>query len=281
MATFTFTLHWHIHRCRSEGQVRWHGSRSNDSAQMCNFSDIRSTVVHRIRVVLHRQQQQLELPEARSWAAPWKGRRYSISEQAVQSRKLFTWRANPCLPFVTAVMTDGCVHLLYNSSWKGNRYGTARQAVRPVHYSTNHTWRVTVPQLSYTGRRVGPALHDNARSLVLYRPPIKVQLTAPLRSPLAVWYGIIILPRSQAPSRYIIYLPELKRKFENLSVRRQSTIESKKTLQWKRLSCECPFLKFISHYAGCVCFHPVNSKLTPAVRTPFKAKCWDPGDAAG
>ncbi len=46
-------------------------------------------------------------------------------------------------------MTDGCVHLLYNSSWKlhhlaavqlclGNRYGTAG---RPVHHIQNHSCR--------------------------------------------------------------------------------------------------------------------------------------------
>jgi hypothetical protein len=29
-----------------------------------------------------------------------------------------TWRAGSCLPFVTAVITDSCVHLLYKSSWK-------------------------------------------------------------------------------------------------------------------------------------------------------------------
>ncbi len=53
-------------------------------------------------------------------------------------------------------VTDGCVHLLYNSSWKchplaagqlqsGQTIRYARQAVRPVHYSTNHTRRVTLP----------------------------------------------------------------------------------------------------------------------------------------
>jgi hypothetical protein len=34
-----------------------------------------------------------------------------------------------------------------DSSCQGNRNGTARQAVQPVHHSTNHTCRGTVPQL--------------------------------------------------------------------------------------------------------------------------------------
>ncbi len=48
---------------------------------------------------------------------------------------------------------------------QGRRYSPARQAVRTVHYSTNHSCRATLLQISKAGRRVGPALHDNASSL--------------------------------------------------------------------------------------------------------------------
>jgi hypothetical protein len=89
-------------------------------------------------------------------------------------RQLLKWKAGHCRPFVIAVMTDGCVHLehnKFNSSWKllatGQLLpGRGRQySVRHIHHSTSHTCRVTVPQLSKAGRRVGPALHDNASSL--------------------------------------------------------------------------------------------------------------------
>jgi hypothetical protein len=67
----------------------------------------------------------------------------------ISTRELLTWRAG--LPFVTAVMTDdflsrNAISSQLGSSCHGNRYGTARQAVRTLHYSPNHTCRVTVPQ---------------------------------------------------------------------------------------------------------------------------------------
>jgi hypothetical protein len=65
--------------------------------------------------------------------------------------------------------------------------------------------------------------------------------------------------------------PELERKFEK-SVNLTSE-DNRRTRKNEKGSHGNVLLKLISHYAGCVCFHPVNSKLTPAVRTPFKAKC--------
>jgi hypothetical protein len=48
------------------------------------------------------------------------------------------------------------------------RSGKAGWAVRTVHlHSSNHTWRTTLLQLSPAQRRVGPAIHDNASSLVM------------------------------------------------------------------------------------------------------------------
>ncbi len=40
---------------------------------------------------------------------------YDLHDSAmeVETTELSTWRAGPCLPFVTAVMTDGCYHVQY------------------------------------------------------------------------------------------------------------------------------------------------------------------------
>jgi hypothetical protein len=70
---------------------------------------------------------------------------------------------------VILVKAVGCVHLLYNISWKSHQLAAGQllhgQAVRPVHHITNHTCRVTLLQLSQTGRRAGSSLRDNASSL--------------------------------------------------------------------------------------------------------------------
>jgi hypothetical protein len=80
-------------------------------------------------------------------------------------------RAGPCLPFVTAVMTGSCVHLFYNSSWKPHQLA-ARQllsgqrvqgTVRPLQCKLHLPGHC--PPAKLAGRRVGPALHDNANYL--------------------------------------------------------------------------------------------------------------------
>jgi hypothetical protein len=98
--------------------------------------------------------------------------------EEVGCRELVNMDIRPCLPFVTAVMTEDCVHLLYittagnaissqlGSCYQGRRYGTAGQAVRPIYHSTNHSCRAILPQRRKAGRRVGPALYDYASSLV-------------------------------------------------------------------------------------------------------------------
>jgi hypothetical protein len=69
---------------------------------------------------------------------------------AFLARELLTWRGDPCLPFVTADMTDGCVHLLYYRSWKFRqltagqlltgqpvRFGKAGGTARPAQYKSH------------------------------------------------------------------------------------------------------------------------------------------------
>jgi hypothetical protein len=68
------------------------------------------------------------------------------------------------------VMTDGCVHLLHNSSWKFYQlaagqllpgqtvYGAAGQAAWTVHHVQNHTLLGHSLPASQAGRRVWPAL---------------------------------------------------------------------------------------------------------------------------
>jgi hypothetical protein len=93
-------------------------------------------------------------------------------------RELLKWRAGHCRPFVTEVMTDGCVHLVYvyirfNRSWKFPQLAAGqllsgqgrRYSVRPIHHSTNKTCLVTAPQLSKAGRRAGTTFHNNVSSL--------------------------------------------------------------------------------------------------------------------
>ncbi len=98
----------------------------------------------------------------------------------IGSRELVNMETQPCLPFVTAIMTGDCVRLLYcittagtavssqlgSCCHQGRRYGTVRQAVSLVHHRTNHACRATLPQFSKAGRRVEPALYDYASSLV-------------------------------------------------------------------------------------------------------------------
>ncbi len=74
-----------------------------------------------------------------------------------------------CLPFLTAVMTDGCVHLLYNSSWKFNqlaagqllsgqpvRYGKAGSMDRPSQCKSHLPGHCPPAQLSRAPCRASP-----------------------------------------------------------------------------------------------------------------------------
>ncbi len=72
---------------------------------------------------------------------------------------LWSWQVVVYVFFIIAA--GNSISSQLDSSCQCSRNGTARQAVRPIHHSTNHTCRGTVPQLSYAWSRVGPALHDN------------------------------------------------------------------------------------------------------------------------
>jgi hypothetical protein len=83
-------------------------------------------------------------------------------------------------------MTDGCVHLLYNSSWKfhqlaagqllSGQSGTVRkrQAVRPGHHVQSHTCRVTLLQPARRAAVLGQPSSYGPHWLLDQPPPPKL-----------------------------------------------------------------------------------------------------------
>jgi hypothetical protein len=81
-------------------------------------------------------------------------------------RELLTWRGDPCLPFVTADMTDGCIHLQYNRSWKFHHLTAALER------KNAENLKQIFPEKEYRG--LSPNFHIHVSVSELYIPTMKL-----------------------------------------------------------------------------------------------------------